>query len=395
VTVTVTVTVLRSETRETREAMAKAIDKLQKIRIELNACYFEREAEIDGLLVALLAREHVLLLGPPGTAKSALARTLCEALDGGGYFQWLLTKFSTPDELFGPISLKGLENDEVRRITANKLPECHVGFLDEIFKANSAILNSTLTLVNEREFHNNGTPMKCPLLSLIGASNELPDGDDLGALYDRFLIRFWTDYVADRDSLKALMLATSEPSISTKISLKELGVLQNQVDKIKISADTAEAMLTIKSELESAGITASDRRWHKSVAIVKAFALLNWHVQVEEDDLLILEHMLWREPSQRTMVREKVGAVASPLTSEALAILDAAKEQHAELLKLEGQADFLVRGVEMRATLKEMRQRLQSSIDRSGGNARRAEKVVEEIKGIQIDVKRRSDRALD
>jgi hypothetical protein len=123
--------------------------------------------------------------GSPGTAKSALVRAIAQAF-GGSYFERLLTKFSTPEELFGPISLKALEQDRYERVTAGKLPEAEFAFVDEVFKANSAILNSLLTAMNERLFHNDGAPAQMPLVSLFGASNELPEGKELEALFDRF-----------------------------------------------------------------------------------------------------------------------------------------------------------------------------------------------------------------
>ena len=136
----------------------------------------------------------VLLIGPPGTAKSALARAIAQAFSGN-YFERLLTKFSTPEELFGPVSPKALEQDKFSRVISGKLPEAEFAFVDEVFKANSAILNSLLTLVNERVFHNDGAPIKCPLVTMFGASNELPEGKELEALFDRFLLRFDVGYL--------------------------------------------------------------------------------------------------------------------------------------------------------------------------------------------------------
>src|SRR6266542_2166206 len=133
----------------------------QQLRSELMARFPERKEVIDGALAAVLAGEHVLLLGPPGTAKSALARAIAQAF-GGIYFERLLTKFSTPEELFGPISLKALEQDRFKRVLTGKLPEAQFAFIDECFKANSAILNSLLTLVNERLYHDDGAPLNVP-----------------------------------------------------------------------------------------------------------------------------------------------------------------------------------------------------------------------------------------
>src|SRR5262249_30409163 len=134
---------------------------------------------------------------PPGTAKSMLADELCRRLEGTGYFQWLLTKFTTPEELFGAVSLRALENDEYRRVTTLKLPEAHIAFLDEVFKANSSLLNSILPSMNERGFHNGRDVLAVPLITLFGASHELPEEDELQALYHRFLLRFVVGYIAD------------------------------------------------------------------------------------------------------------------------------------------------------------------------------------------------------
>ena len=144
---------------------------IQQLHADLNTRFPERKDVIAGALATVLAGEHVLLLGPPGTAKSALVRAIAVAF-GGTYFERLLTKFSTPEELFGAISLKALEQDRFARVVAGKLPEADFAFVDEIFKANIAILNSLLTPLNERIFHNDGRPLICPLISIAGCATE-------------------------------------------------------------------------------------------------------------------------------------------------------------------------------------------------------------------------------
>eukprot|EP00887_Chlorella_sp_A99_P000959 scaffold5.g959.t1 len=162
--------------------------KVRASILDLQSGLLERETEVRLLLLAALCGEHLLLLGPPGTAKSELSRRL-SALTGGRYFERLLTRFSVPEELFGPLSMRGLENDEYVRQIEGYLPTAEVAFIDEIFKANSAILNALLTLLNERLFDNGSKRLAVPLLCLVGASNELPESEELDALYDRFLIR--------------------------------------------------------------------------------------------------------------------------------------------------------------------------------------------------------------
>src|SRR5438046_7484521 len=216
-------------------------DVLRTIRDELQQVFLERTELIDGALVALVAAQHVLVIGPPGTAKSMLADEVCRRLTGASYFQWLLTRFTTPEDLLGAVSLKALEPDDYRRLTTHKLPEAHIAFLDEVFKASSSILNTILTLINERRFHNGREVVNVPLLTLFAASNELPEDDELLALHDRFLLRFVVDYVSE-DFRFLKLLQARRPATRTTLSLAELQVTRAAAEALPAPASVLAAI---------------------------------------------------------------------------------------------------------------------------------------------------------
>lgn len=279
------------------------LKKLEEIRQALNLKFFERENEVEGILVALLSRQHMLMIGPAGTAKSALSAELAKIVQGTEYFQWLLTRFSTPEELFGPLSLKDLEKGVYKRNTLTKLPEANLVFLDEIFKANSAILNSLLTLLNERLFYNEGKPVKVPLLSIIGASNEYPEeGEGLEALFDRFLLRFELDYIANEKNFVSMLKGTGQNQILPSMTMEELVQLQLITDTVTIPDEVYETLGEIRKELRDEGIRPSDRRFKQSLSVLQAKALINQRQVVKVYDLVILENALWETVDQREAV---------------------------------------------------------------------------------------------
>src|SRR5687767_2684039 len=167
-------------------------ERLRQVAATLEGQFLGKDEIIRLLLIAIVAGEHCVLLGPPGTAKSALIRTLAE-LTQAKYFEYLLTRFTEPNEIFGPVDIAAFREGVYRRNTAGMLPEAEIVFLDEVFKSNSAILNALLTLLNERRFTSGGKRIECPLISAFGASNEVPADESLSALFDRFLLRIRSD----------------------------------------------------------------------------------------------------------------------------------------------------------------------------------------------------------
>lgn len=278
--------------------------RLQQIQQCLNNKFYDRTTEIEALLTALLSRQHILFIGPAGTGKSALSGMLGEIVEGSHFFQHLLTPFSTPEEIFGVLSLKDLEQGVYKRNTEGMLPEAHFSFIDEIFKANSAILNSLLTLINERVFYNNGKPVPSPLMTLVGSSNEyIEEGEGLEALFDRFLLRYEVTYIREEESFIS-MLKDEREVVVPRLTMEELLHHQERVKTVRIPEAIYKIMAKLRSKLRDEGIRPSDRRFKQSLALLRAKAYLDGRFEVNRSDMEILQHVLWETIEQQEKTKE-------------------------------------------------------------------------------------------
>lgn len=358
--------------------------KLEEIKMALNAKFFEREEEVEGILVALLSRQHMLMIGPAGTAKSALSVELAKIVQGTDYFQWLLTRFSTPEEVFGPLSLKDLEQGVYKRNTATKMPEANLVFLDEIFKANSAILNSLLTLINERLFYNNGTPVQVPLMSVIGASNEYPEeGEGLEALFDRFLLRFELDYIADETNFVSMMKGTGQNFVMPSMTMDELVQLQFFTDMVTIPDEVYDTLSKIRNELRDEGIRPSDRRFKQSLSVLQAKALINQRQVVKVDDIVILENALWETVDQKDNVSLIVRSHAQDVVTQKL---DRIQEEASEIFSLIQKDASTDAGMEATQKLKSLVADLSKLKKHNQSRDEDIDPLLDKVKAIQQEV---------
>jgi MoxR-like ATPase len=317
-------------------------DRCRAIVGELAGEFLERRDVAETLMVTVLAKQHAILYGPPGTGKSALVRALTGRFDGARYWETLLDRLLPPEFVFGPIDLKAFEATGVwHRNVDGYLPTAHIAFGDEIGKAGPTVLNPLLTALNERVYHNNSKPMPVPLISFIGASNEILEAE-LAAIRDRFLVHVFVDYVQEPGNFTTLLdTATGQAGSAsrTTIDLAELlTAIDHEVPAVTVPAGIRDALLELRVSLAAEGVTASDRRWKQSVRLLQASAYLDGRSAVDDDDLPVLRHVLWTALEHAPVVEGQVLAKTSPANREAVELSRQLDDIDTELAARAGEA---------------------------------------------------------
>jgi MoxR-like ATPase len=293
--------------------------RLARLAHALEQRFLGKSEVIRLLLVAVIAGEHAVLIGPPGTAKSALIRTFARLIHAR-YFEYLLTRFTEPNEIFGPVDIAAFREGRYERRIEGMLPEAEIVFIDEVFKSNSAILNALLTLFNERRYTSGSRVIKCPLLSAFGASNEVPSDETLTAIFDRFILRIrndnldayhFQDLLQKGLDLEALAASDvlEEPLFQPFATAHELADLQRGLlQNTRFDEEFFSLYKGVAFQIRAEGVSLSDRRVVKLLKLFAASAYLDGRAQPDAGDLFVLKHV-WNSEDQAPILDAIVNPV--------------------------------------------------------------------------------------
>jgi MoxR-like ATPase len=282
--------------------------------IRLGGLLINRQDEILGIAAALVSAQHVFLYGPPGVAKSMLARLICRHIKGARYFEYLLHTHTVPDELFGPLDVLAFREGIYRRITTGRLPEAHIVFLDEIWNASSVILNALLSIVNERRFMDYQT-MDVPLVTMICASNGIPSESALKAFYDRILFRFPIEHLPLEHYPAVLEIPDEIPVLpDVAVDLSKLDELRAALPEVKLDEEKVGMLIKILDKVKSIRREPiSERRFKWMARALRAIALVQGRTEVDKDDLLMTKYMLWDKPDEYRQIEKVVEEIVDPV----------------------------------------------------------------------------------
>jgi MoxR-like ATPase len=289
--------------------------RLAQLARALESRFLGKDEVIRLLLIATLAGEHAVLIGPPGTAKSALLRTFARLLQAN-YFEYLLTRFTEPNEIFGPVDIAAFRDGRYERRTEGMLPRAEIVFLDEVFKSNSAILNALLTLLNERRYTSGGQVLKCPLLSAFGASNEVPSDENLTAIFDRFILRIKSEnldayHFQDllQKGLQHEVMQLMDAPIQPIVQARELAEVHRAfAQRMKFSEEFFSQYKGLVFQIRAEGVTLSDRRVVKMLKLFASSAYLDGRSQPDASDFFVLKH-IWNNEDQAAILESIVTPV--------------------------------------------------------------------------------------
>jgi len=310
-------------------------EKFETLKDGLRTHLIERNDIIETQVLALVSGTHHFQLGEPGVAKSRSIVKMMEMIGGDyNFFDTLMTRTSTPEEINGPVSLKGLEEDRFAFVTKGFAPEAHVWFLDEIWKANSAILNTLLWALNERKFRNDGQVHDLPLHTMFCASNELPDGEELNAIYDRVQFRLITKRIQEPGNFIQMLKISASGPTDKLITWDEIQEAHQASLAVEVPGDVLDALQTVRADLRTDGIEPTDRRFVECLKIIRAAAYLDGQTVADIEHMRPLAHVLWTSKEEQPKVERLLLELANPLDKEAMSLLETVEKLSSELDKV-------------------------------------------------------------
>jgi MoxR-like ATPase len=374
-------------------------DKFTALHEALNTELIERGDVIDTMLLAILSRTHHFQLGTPGVAKSYSIRALESHVSDfpkGGSFEILLTRFSAMEEMWGPYDLRALEDGRYRRNTDGMAPDAVFWFIDEIFKSSSSLLNSFLWAINERQFRNDAQVVNIPLWSMFCASNELPESEELNALYDRIHLRVITKSIQEPGAFVRMLNERKVALHGTKnekiLAWSDIEAAYEEVSQVQIPTDVIEALQTVRQQLRDEGVEPTDRRFVESLRVIKAAAWLDGTMLAGIDHVRPLQHMLWDTPEELPKVQRIMLELANPLDKRAIELLEIVEKMQSELDKLlSDDVDVQLknkRGVELHNRVERVTKDLHTLTAEIEASGRKSQKV-EEVRSKLVTVARK------
>lgn len=281
----------------------------QAFRASLNESFLERESIVDGLLASIITKQNAFLFGVPGTGKSELVRAVSNGFDGSKFFGYLLSPTTDPSELFGPVAVSKLLKDEYTRDVNGYLPSSNIAFLDELFRGSSAVLNSLLTILNERLFNNGKDLIRTPIQSIVAATNSFPQEEALQAFCDRFLFRPTVPLLQKPVSKKILdqwaLGLTERPTVKSELTYQDLETLQLAASEVTASETFLESFSQVLDVLASRGITISDRRRVQILKFLRGWAIVQGEQEIVPEFLHdTLKHIVYQTPDDIQTISE-------------------------------------------------------------------------------------------
>ncbi|MCC6034512.1 MAG: AAA family ATPase [Desulfurococcaceae archaeon] len=373
---------------------SKLVELMKKFKEELAKPFIGREEEALVLTLAIMTAEHAILVGEPGTAKSAMARRAADLVKAR-FFKYLLTRYTDPDELFGPLDIAALREGKYVRISVNRLPEAEIVFLDEIFNASSAILNTLLTLMNERVIYDGYREVQVPLWTLISASNTVPEEPEYRALYDRFLLRHFVKPVSEDkwgELLDAAWRIEKEGyrAVEPLLSMRELREIYDVIFNVDLSS-IKDKLVKLYAAIEDQGVHISDRRKGKALKVIAAHSLLHGRSKAVEEDLVVLKYVA----PQTAEEAEKTYIVLLEEVSLKERVLEEIREVETNIREVKAllvrRQDIDPRLIEYLRGLERAREKLKKILNTSVEDSvkRRALEVLVELEETIESVKRR------